>query len=221
MAKSVIVLIDDQDDSIRYKCPMLHQHVGGSNYNGTWSTVTNDECDEGWFEYTFYGAFMLPVCRKLLLYLFTLARAGTAVHVEAAVTGADYSVKINDGDFVTQSGSGSYDSPSLPDGKHTITYTTGIGKSMPSFDYITVAAGLSTHLSGRTLVVDDSDSAIVYSGSWSKSPASPLTFEFSNPPYHDTIHWTSSIGDSLTFQFIGLFSLSGLEYIQNTHDHLF
>jgi len=185
MAQTATLFIDDQDSQIQYLCDSLHQHVAGSYYNNTWSTVQSDNCKNGWFDYTFYG---------------------TGIHVSAAVAtpGASYSVKIDDGEFAPQSGNGAYDSPTLSDGKHIITYALeSTGKSLPSFDYLTVNAGSSTPLQGRTLAVDDTDSSIIYSGSWKNSPAVPLSFDYSTSLYRNTTHWSSSVGDSLRFTFQG------------------
>jgi len=185
MAQTATLFIDDQDSQIQYLCDSLHQHVAGSYYNNTWSTVLSDNCKNGWFDYTFYG---------------------TGIHVAASVAtpGASYSVKIDDGEFVPQSGNGAYDSPTLSDGKHIITYSMeSTGKSLPSFDYLTVNAGSSTPLQGQTLVVDDTDNSIIYSGNWKNSPAVPLSFDYSTTLYRNTTHWSSTVGDSLQFNFQG------------------
>jgi hypothetical protein len=183
MSRSATLFIDDQNSQVQYLCNSLHQKVAGSYYNNTWSTVESDDCSKGWFQYTFYG---------------------TGIYVSASVAhpGASYSVKIDEGPLETLSGDGSFDSPTLPDGKHTITYATG-SKGFPAFDYLTVTAGDSTSLNDQTLVVDDSDNSITYSGNWASSPPSPLSFDYSTSLYRDTTHWSSSIGDNLQFQFTG------------------
>jgi hypothetical protein len=139
-----------------------------------------------------------------LFYIGIILSTGTGIHVSASVAqpGASYSVKIDDGPQETLSGKGSYDSSALTDGKHTITYATG-SKGFPSFDYLTVTAGESTSLNGQTLVVDDADSSITYSGNWATSPPSPISFDYSTSLYRDTTHWSSSVGDTLQFQFTG------------------
>lgn len=136
---------------------------------------------------------------------FQASTPGTGVHVSTAVAapGASYSVKIDDGEFVSQSGTGAYDSPTLSDGKHTITYAIGTSASPPAFDYLTVTAGKSTTLKDHTLAVDDADSAIIYSGSWSNAPLDPAGTDSFISLYRDTVHWTSTVGDSLQLQFEG------------------
>jgi len=185
MAQTIALLVDDQDSQIQYLCDSLKEHVAGSYYNKTWTTVTSDNCSNGWFDYTFYGT-------------------GIRVAASVATPGASYSVKIDDGDFVPQSGNGAYDSTTLSDGKHTITYAiVSNGESLPAFDYLAVTPGSSTPLEGQTLAVDDADDSIVYSGSWKTSPLIPLTFGHSNSLYDNTTHWSSTVGDSLKFQFEG------------------
>jgi len=187
MTQPTTLLVDDQSSQIQYLCGSVHEQVAhaGSYYNKTWTTVNSDNCSNGWFDYTFYG---------------------TGIHVAASVVapGASYSVKIDDGEFVPQSGNGVYDSPTLPDGKHTITYAAkSNGESFPAFDYLTYTPGPSTPLQGQTLAVDDADDSIVYSGSWKDTPSVPLDFDHSNSLYHNTSHWASTVGDSLQFQFNG------------------
>ena len=201
MSPSATLLIDDSQ--VQYLCNSLHQKVEGSFYNNTWSTVESDDCSKGWFQYTFYGRFL----RRLSCFfiaLFITMIAGTGIHVAAAVAqpGASYSVQIDQEPLETLSGNGSFDSPALTDGKHTITYATG-SKGFPSFDYLTVTAGASTSLNGQTLVVDDADSSITYSGNWATSPPSPISFDYSTSLYRNTTHWGSSVGDNLHFQFTG------------------
>jgi hypothetical protein len=130
---------------------------------------------------------------------------GTGIHVAASIASPDasYSVKIDDGAFEPQTRNGTYDSPVLSDGKHTLTYATASQKALPSFDYLTVTAGPSTPLRGQTLAVDDSDTSIVYSGNWSTTPPSSVVVDASSPLYGNTAHWTSNIGDSFEFQFTG------------------
>ncbi|KAF9475659.1 hypothetical protein BDN70DRAFT_883484 [Pholiota conissans] len=184
MALSATLFIDDQASLIQYLCPSLKQQVAGSFYNNTWTTVNHQDCEKGWFEYTFYGT-------------------GIQVAAYIASPDASYSVKIDDGAFEPQTRNGTYNSPTLSDGKHTLTYATGSLKTLPSFDYLTVTAGPSTQLAGQTLAVDDSATSIFYFGSWATSPPPSVAIDASNPLYANTAHWSSNIGDSLKFQFTG------------------
>ncbi|KAF9556746.1 hypothetical protein CPC08DRAFT_710979 [Agrocybe pediades] len=73
---------------------------------------------------------------------------------------------MDDGGLATLTGSGYYDSPILTDSKHPIMHAAANSRKIPSFECPTVAEGLSTSLAGRTIVVDDSDNCILYTGSW-------------------------------------------------------
>lgn len=59
MALSATLFVDDQASLIQYLCPSLKQKVAGAYYNNTWTTVNSDTCENGWFEYTFYGTLRL------------------------------------------------------------------------------------------------------------------------------------------------------------------
>ncbi|KAG6847796.1 hypothetical protein H0H93_005942 [Arthromyces matolae] len=68
-----------------------------------------------------------------------------------------------------------------------------------------ITAGSNTPLSGQTLIVDDDDPAIAYSGSWARktgrfhSPPDPS----SGQPYGNVTHESASPGASATFTFFG------------------
>ncbi|CAA7261577.1 unnamed protein product [Cyclocybe aegerita] len=178
------LLIDDQDSQVKYLCPTLNQAVAGSYYNNTWSTVrAESSCSDGWFQYTFHG---------------------TGIQVAASIPKpSTYSVKIDNEAFVSQSGDGAYDSPALPEGEHTLTYSVGSGTALPAFDYLTVTAGTNTPLDGKTLVIDDTDGSIAYTGSWTIESPVPLNFDYSTSLHKNSAHWASRVGDSLHFQFRG------------------
>jgi len=98
-----------------------------------------------------------------------------------------------------------FTTPTLPDGKHTITF---VGTSHPaSVDYAVVKVGLQTSLTGQTVVVDDDSSLIQYSGQWSRS-TTRFTPGSGNPistgyPYGNVTHRSSNPGDTFTFRFSG------------------
>jgi hypothetical protein len=66
-----------------------------------------------------------------------------------------------------------------------------------------VSAGRGTPLNGRTLIVDDSEDTVTYSGSWTTQSPIPLTFDFSTSLYQATSHWSQSIGDTIEYHFLG------------------
>jgi len=94
-----------------------------------------------------------------------------------------------------------YQTPLLPDGKHTIT----VGHlASTSVDYAIIKVGPNTSLSGTTVIVDNESPVIVYAGKWSRSTAQfnagSLPGGF---PYGNSTHRSSSVGDSITFRFTG------------------
>lgn len=132
----------------------------------------------------------------------------------SADAGQSYQVKIDDGSLVSHTGLGSFVSPVLHDGEHTITYSTNFSShTPPSFDYLTVTPGPSTPLSGKTLVVDDADPSFIYSGKWTTA-SNPSSFDYSTSLYRNSTHWTSTVGDTLQFNFIGAQVLSSCVRIQ-------
>ncbi|KAF8888441.1 hypothetical protein CPB84DRAFT_1786068 [Gymnopilus junonius] len=105
MAQAPALLIDDSNPQIRYICFSYSELAAKSYYNSTWTTsAVGDYCGNGWFSYTFQG---------------------TGIRVAASVLApsTNFSVRLDDADFVPQTGQGSYISPILPDGEHTITYS--------------------------------------------------------------------------------------------------
>ena len=111
---------------------------------------------------------------------------------------------MDGGDFRPQSGNGSFDFPQFSDGQHTLTYAIEPAvNAFPAFDYLTVTAGPNTPLEGKTLAVDDADTAVVYSGDWSTSSPIPASFDYSEKLYKNTAHWTNKVGSSLQFNFKG------------------
>ncbi|KAG6815543.1 hypothetical protein H0H93_009508, partial [Arthromyces matolae] len=95
-----------------------------------------------------------------------------------------------------------YQSPKLSDSQHTIVITHIAATSV---DMMMIEAGANTPLSGQTLIVDDDDPSIVYSGSWARktgrfhTPPDPS----SGQPYGNVTHESASPGASATFTFFG------------------
>jgi hypothetical protein len=130
--------------------------------------------------------------------------AGTGIHLRIPTSQhAESAALLLDNVLLEPQGDGSFEAQGLPDGKHTFTYGIGEVSSMPVFDYLTVTAGPSTPLSGRTLIVDDADTSASYSGNWVKTSPRPLVFDYSTSLHRDTAHWSSSVGDTVSFQFTG------------------
>lgn len=132
---------------------------------------------------------------------------GTRVKISAGITRwaqGDYSVQLDGDKMLLETGDGAYDSGQLADGLHTVTYAMGNTALFPAFDYLTVTAGESTAMKGRTVMLDDTNSAIQYSGKgWTTHNLTKATFDYSTGPYLDTAHWTNTIGDSFQVSFVG------------------
>ncbi|KAF8914935.1 hypothetical protein CPB85DRAFT_1218513 [Mucidula mucida] len=186
MAESVIYIVDDIDASVEYLCPSTHQTVTQSYFRKTWTSIASSGCDDGWFSYAFNG---------------------TRVKISAGITRwaqGDYSVQLDGDKMLLETGDGAYDSGQLADGLHTVTYAMGNTALFPAFDYLTVTAGESTAMKGRTVMLDDTNSAIQYSGKgWTTHNLTKATFDYSTGPYLDTAHWTNTIGDSFQVSFVG------------------
>lgn len=90
----------------------------------------------------------------------------------------------------------------MDDGIHTVVLTDltqGI-----SFDYVTITLGLDTPVRGKTLIADNKDSTIRFSGVWKES--SQFYDGFAGRPiaaHGNTTHITHNIGDIVQFPFTG------------------
>jgi len=94
-----------------------------------------------------------------------------------------------------------FTTPTLPDGKHTITMTN---LYTIAIDYAVIKVGNQTSLNGQTVIVDDDSSLIQYSGQWSRSTNKfiPVNLQ-SGRPYGNLTHRTSNPGDTFAFRFSG------------------
>ena len=108
-----------------------------------------------------------------------------------------------------------YQSPTLPDAQHTISIT-----HIPSIsvDYAVVTAGQNTPLSSdTTLIVDDGDPSIRYTGDWTRN--TNIFTSSDNPmvglPHGNATHQSTSTGASATFGFTGMFTFSLAEFPDN------
>jgi len=183
MSEEFNLLVDDQDSQINYICPSENQVVLGAFSNKTWSTIKDASCKKGWFEYKFFG---------------------TGIHVliptkEKAQTAA----VLLDNVLFKPDENGLFEAHDLPDGQHNFTYGIGEVSAAPVFDYLTITAGPSTPLKGKTLIVDDAEGSLVYGGKWNPNVPKPATYEYSTKLFRDTAHWSSSVGDTVEFKFIG------------------
>ncbi|KDR86141.1 hypothetical protein GALMADRAFT_274807 [Galerina marginata CBS 339.88] len=96
-----------------------------------------------------------------------------------------------------------YQSPTLSDGKHTITLAH---LDRTAVDCALVEVGQNTPLIGKTILVDNDDPAIQYSGTWTRDvnefDASTLPDGF---PLQNSTHRSSTLGDTVKLRFSGTF----------------
>ncbi|KAL0579129.1 hypothetical protein V5O48_002861 [Marasmius crinis-equi] len=183
---SLTYIVDDQDPAIEYLCPVNRERVHDNYLHDTYTTIAGNECGGGWFKYTFNG---------------------TSVRVSnRLVANATYAVQVNISPMLQHTGNGIWESPPLSDEReNSIVYAVGNQSLYPAFDFLTVTAGQSTQLRGKTIIVDDTDSEIQYSGNWRTEPVSPsaMKFDYTSSPYLNTTHWSNTVGDSVTYSFEG------------------
>ncbi|EEB92407.1 hypothetical protein MPER_09089, partial [Moniliophthora perniciosa FA553] len=185
---SITYLVDDRDTSIEYLCPVTKEVVRDSYLRNTYTTIQGGECGGGWFKHIFKGTGVS---------VFNHAKTGD----NAAAIQLDISPL-----FKLTTPDGSFQSPTLQDGEHILTFAFGNQTLFPAFDFLTVTAGQSTQLKDKSIIVDDTDPGIQYIGNWRTEPSSPdasLAFDYSSKPYLNTTHWSTTVGDSVTYNFEG------------------
>ncbi|KAJ7149889.1 hypothetical protein C8R43DRAFT_1068271 [Mycena crocata] len=95
-----------------------------------------------------------------------------------------------------------YASPTLSDATHTVVLDDLVWVDL---DYATITAGKTTALSGTTLIVDDNDPDLVYDGKWTNNK-DLYTIGQGQPsglPFQNATHQSTTVGDSMVFQFAG------------------
>lgn len=96
-----------------------------------------------------------------------------------------------------------YQSPILPEGTHNITLTHLAGTAL---DYAVITAGQNTNLTGKTVIVDNEDPSIRFTGSWTRNTD---RFHSGYPPdgypFHNSTHQSTKPGDNFIFRFSGDF----------------
>lgn len=94
-----------------------------------------------------------------------------------------------------------YQSPILPEGTHNITLTHLAGTAL---DYAVITAGQNTNLTGKTVIVDNEDPSIRFTGSWTRNTD---RFHSGYPPdgypFHNSTHQSTKPGDNFIFRFSG------------------
>ncbi|KAF8878217.1 hypothetical protein BD779DRAFT_1219268 [Infundibulicybe gibba] len=94
-----------------------------------------------------------------------------------------------------------YQSPHLDDGVHTIQVDNIAATAV---DIVVISAGPSTPLSGQTVIVDDDDPSIIYSGNWNRNENPYVTSEAAGGfPFHNGTHQSTTPGDIASIRFTG------------------
>ncbi|KAG6831943.1 hypothetical protein H0H92_006544 [Tricholoma furcatifolium] len=179
---AVYFIVDDQSPELDYLCPVTKETVTGAYFNDTWTTTASDQCQDGWFQYTFQGTGVEVMAFSSML--------------------QNHSAKIDDSPWITQNTRGAFQSPPLADGLHTLTYAP-LALETPVFDYLVVEAGPSTLLKDRTIVIDDMDNGVRYNGNWFTDIPAPTAVDFSTASFRNTTHWSTREGDSFQYSFSG------------------
>ncbi|KAF9049587.1 hypothetical protein BDZ89DRAFT_1057465, partial [Hymenopellis radicata] len=181
----VSYIVDNNDRDISYLCSSVHFSSLPNVYRGTLSTTSPTSCDDAWFTYSFNGQGAKVMAG------FSAPRTH-AFSVNGTLT-------IDNNMNVTGAGEISFDS--LPDGEHTLTYSTLNASLAPMFDYLVIEAGENTEMRGRTVLVDDMLSDIKYTGiGWKVVNINSVTV---SDVYETTAHITETVGDSLSMKFRG------------------
>ena len=128
---------------------------------------------------------------------------GVTVSAPSSSDSPDYSATIDGAAAQASLTDAGFEFTDLDDGEHTLVFSSSATSVHPALDYIAVLAGQSTALEGRSIVTDDADEALSYSGEWSTERPFNLVLGRSTRPYAGTTHWSNSVGDTFSFSFTG------------------
>jgi hypothetical protein len=131
---------------------------------------------------------------------------GTGVQIGIPITSDTQriSVQIDNRPQEALNGNGLYVSSYLDDGPHNITvFAMGMDVT-PGFDYLTYTPSPSTSLYERTIIQNDDDAALDYGGHWSALQPVAVTFDDDTLLYQGTARWSTTVGDTVSYQFTGL-----------------
>ncbi|EDR05985.1 uncharacterized protein LACBIDRAFT_294729 [Laccaria bicolor S238N-H82] len=94
-----------------------------------------------------------------------------------------------------------YQSPILTEGTHNITLTHMAGTAL---DYAVITAGQNTPLTGKTVIIDNEDPSITFTGSWTRNTDRFSTgYPPNGYPFHNSTHQSTTPGDNFVFRFSG------------------
>ncbi|PPQ80154.1 hypothetical protein CVT24_006562 [Panaeolus cyanescens] len=191
---SGVVILDDASGQITYS-------------GGTWTLAADIQWYQAssyWPQFTDgvsrFGSFALTFEGRSIAFIGNTPPNGLSQEATISIDGGSVST-VDYGDPTPQTYMQWYQSPNLADGRHRISVGHLAGTSL---DMALITIGPNTPLSGKTLLIDDDDSQISYSGSWVKNTnkfdAGTLPDGY---PIRGSTHRSSNVGDSLTFRFTG------------------
>ncbi|PPR06372.1 hypothetical protein CVT24_002485 [Panaeolus cyanescens] len=94
-----------------------------------------------------------------------------------------------------------YKSATLPDGRHTILFESMGGVAL---DMVLVTVGPRTPLDGKTLLIDNEDGQIQYTGQWTRSLNRIVSGYLPDAfPILNSTHQSTTPGDMMVFRFSG------------------
>ncbi|KAJ7587359.1 hypothetical protein C8J56DRAFT_78414 [Mycena floridula] len=157
------------------------------------------------------GSTSFPDTSALGSFSFEFEGIAVALWGNTGPTSQDFQVSIDNGSLYNTSTTDTspqnwmqwYQSPVLEEGIHTIAVS---GLHGTAIDLLLISPGPNTSLRGKTLLVDDSYSGIVYGGSsWREIRGSKFREDPPLPalPVQNGTHQTSTVGNSLTFSYTG------------------
>lgn len=209
MSARLLLMLDDTDSSIFYSGGTWSHSVDTQWYlkSETWAKFTVNSTQTGTFTLTFQGRVTQSINSSNLTW-----GIGTSISIIGSTPPPSFSqtfrVNIDNGSPssltypISQRYMQWYTSPTLQDGSHTLRVDGLVGAV--GVDFALIEVGQDTSLSGKTVIADDDDSAVQYSGSWLRS-----TEQF-NPgvilvgfPLGGATHRSSIPGDSIAFRFSG------------------
>ncbi|PPQ67763.1 hypothetical protein CVT24_002773 [Panaeolus cyanescens] len=182
------VVLDDEGNDLKYLGNWV-QNDGQGWYGG--SARTPPSTSNGHFNFTFEGTYVSFLGLQPASASITLTDSSLSTN-----TTTNLQVPSPQSRYIQW-----YRSPESVPGNYVIL---GNRLSLGSIDAVLIGIDSKTPLSGKTLLVDDEESQITYRGNWRRNSNSfsgrlPAT----GWPVQNTTHETSTVGDSMTFQFTG------------------
>ncbi|KAF8962593.1 hypothetical protein BDZ97DRAFT_1824447 [Flammula alnicola] len=214
MASQLRLILDDNAADFQYSggqwtlSTLVQWYSGTSNYP---AFVTS----------TVFGSFTLTFEGTSIAFIGNTPTAGFSQFAIVTIDGGT-AVNTSYGTVTPPAYVQWYQSPTLPDGKHTITVGHLDGTAV---DMAIITVAPNTPLSNKKVFVDNNDPAIQYDGSWIENKnsfnAGTLPDGF---PVGNTTQRSVTPGDTMTFRFsgtsvaiYGIFSWTNLGIISATY----